>query len=62
MDHYDLDLSNMTRSTDGSQSLESTVQTIKYSLMVLIYLGIRDVMKYAVPLIKAFIADKLKTV
>jgi len=62
MDHYDLDLSNMTSSTDGSQSLESTVQTIKYSLMVLIYLGIRDVMKYAVPLIKAFIADKLKTV
>jgi hypothetical protein len=62
MDHYDLDLSNMTSSTDGSQSLESTVQTIKYSLMVLIYLGFRDVMKYAVPLIKAFIADKLKTV
>jgi len=62
MDHYDLDLPNMTSSTDGSQSLESTVQTIKYSLIVLIYLGIRDVMKYAVPLIKAFIADKLKTV
>lgn len=62
MDQAYLDLPNMTSSTEGSQSLESTVQTIKYSLIVLIYLGFRDVIKYAVPLIKAFIADKLKTV
>lgn len=61
MDEAYLGLPNMTSSVDGSQSLDSTVQTIKYSLMVLIYLGIRDIMKYAVPLIKAFIADKLKT-
>lgn len=61
MDEAYLGLPNMTSSLQGSQDLTSTIQTIKYSLMVLIYLCIRDVVKYAVPLIKVYIADKLKT-
>lgn len=61
MDEAYLGLPNMTSSLQGSQDLTSTIQTIKYSLMVLVYLCIRDVLKYAVPLIKVYIADKLKT-
>lgn len=61
MDEAYLGLPNMTSSLQGSQDLTSTIQTIKYSLMVLVYLCIRDVVKYAVPLIKVYIADKLKT-
>ena len=60
MEQAYFELSNMTTS-GGTQSLDSTVQTIKYSVLVLVYLCIRDVIKYAMPLIKAFIADKLKT-
>jgi hypothetical protein len=60
MEEAYLSLPNMTSSVDGSQDLSSTIQTIKYSLLVLVYLCIRDVVKYAVPLIKVFIAEKLK--
>jgi hypothetical protein len=61
MDEAYLELPNMTQSLGHGTDLDSTVQTIKYSLFVLVYLCIRDVVKYALPLIKAFIADKLKT-
>lgn len=61
MDELYLDLPNMTHSLRETTDMNSTVQTIKYSLMVLVYLCIRDVLKYALPLIKVFIADKLKT-
>jgi hypothetical protein len=60
MDEAYLDLPNMTK-TLHNDDLTSTVQTIKYSLVVLVYLCFRDVIKYAIPLIKAYIADKLKT-
>ena len=61
MEEVYLDLPNMTSSLHESQDMSSTIQTIKYSLLVLVYLCIRDVFKYAVPLIKIFIAEKLKT-
>jgi hypothetical protein len=61
MDEAYLGLPNMTGSLQESQDLAGTIQTIKYSLLVLVYLCIRDVVKYAVPLIKVFIADKLKS-
>jgi hypothetical protein len=61
MEEAYLGLPNMTGSVDGTQDLSSTIQTIKYSLLVLIYLCIRDVLKYALPLVKVFIAEKLKS-
>jgi hypothetical protein len=61
MDEAYLGLPNMTGNLQESQDLAGTIQTIKYSLLVLVYLCIRDVVKYAVPLIKVFIADKLKS-
>jgi hypothetical protein len=60
MEEAYLGLPNMT-TLEGSHDLSSTIQTMKYSLLVLVYLCIRDVVKYAVPLIKVFIADKLKS-
>jgi hypothetical protein len=61
MEEAYLGLPNMTGSVDGTQDLSSTIQTIKYSLLVLVYLCIRDVLKYALPLVKVFISEKLKS-
>lgn len=60
MEEIYVDLPNMT-SIQSSSDFASTIQTIKYSLLVLIYLCVRDLLKYAVPLLKLFIAEKLKT-
>jgi hypothetical protein len=58
-EYLDVGLANMTGADVGG-NLNSTMQGLKYSLMVLVYLCIRDVLKYAVPLVKALISEKLK--
>ena len=58
-EYLDVNLANMTGADLGGD-LKSTVQGLKYSLMVLVYLCIRDLFKYALPLIKVVISEKLK--
>jgi hypothetical protein len=58
-EYLDVNLANMT-GADLGKDLNSTVQGLKYSLVVLVYLCIRDVFKYAVPLVKDLITKKLK--
>ena len=50
----------MTNNTLGGDLSPTTVQGLKYSLMVLVYLFVRDLIKYALPLAKMYISDKLK--
>jgi hypothetical protein len=60
LEYLDVNQGNMT-GADVGKDLSSTIQGLKYSLVVLLYLCVRDVLKYAMPLVKNLISEKLKT-
>jgi len=57
LEYLEIGLNNMT--SDKVEGV-STLQGLQYSLMVLVYLCIRDLIKYTIPLIKALIEEKVK--
>lgn len=61
MDLLELNLTHVEagvkQSTDGLLSFDQ----LKYSIVILLYITVRDIVKYAVPLIKTAIQKKIET-
>jgi len=50
---------NLTRAEDVKAS--DPMNQLKYSFVVLLYVTFRDIVKYALPLLSAYIKQKLET-